>query len=503
MCRIYETICIALHNASDPFVFLIVIVGMSIGIIFGALPGLTSVMGLILVLPFTLDMEMYEGLILLGSVYAGATYGGSVSAILIRTPGAPANIATMFDGYPMAQKGESRQALTISVICSAVGGMFGVFTLIFLAPQLAKLALKFGPAEVFWVMIFSMTVIVSLASGNIIKGLIAGAFGLLLGTVGLGHEAVIQPRFTFGTSYFVRGIDVVCALIGYFAFSQGIALFGRTLETELPIEKIKRGLFWQMLKTVFTKYKWNTLRSAVIGTIIGIIPGAGGNVASMISYNEARRFSGKAEAFGKGEWGGVIASETANNATEGGALVPLLTLGIPGSPTAAVFLGGLIVHGVWPGPVLFSHHLDSVYTLFIGLILTQIAMLLLGHFGARYFALALKIPRNLLGLMIIVLCLFGAYSVSNSMEGILIMFCTGILGFFGERLGIPPAPVVIGLILSKRTEAAFIQSLLIGEARGSLLHYFLSSTICIILIGMTILSLSYVIYAELKSAKGK
>jgi len=460
-------------------------------------------MGIVLALPFTFDMQVSEGLILLGSVYAGATYGGAVSAILIKTPGAPANIATMFDGFPMAQKGEASEALTLSVICSSIGGIFGVLCLIFLSPQLAKIALRFGPAERFWVIMFAMTVIVSLSSGNMLKGLIAGLFGLFLGTIGLDPILGTQPRFLFGSDYFIGGINVVCALIGYFAFSQGISFFEKGIQEQEKLRyKPKKRLLWPLLKTLFKKYKWNTLRSSLIGTIIGIIPGAGGNVASIISYNEAKRFSSRPEAFGNGEWGGVIASETANNATEGGALIPLLTLGIPGSPAAAVFLAGLVIHGIWPGPVLFTHHLDTVYTLFVGLIMAQIAMLLLGHFGAKYFALILNVPRNLLGIMIIILCLFGSYSISNTMEGVAVMFITGIMGYFGEKIDIPPAPVVIGLILSTEAEKAFLESLQIGQAHGSIFYYFFSSSLCVILILLSVLSLSFSLYRELRTGHG-
>ncbi|MBN1224395.1 MAG: tripartite tricarboxylate transporter permease [Candidatus Aminicenantes bacterium] len=481
---------------------LLIIGGMFVGILFGALPGLTNVMGIVLFLPFTFDMSLYEALVLLGAIYGGAVYGGAITAILINIPGAPANIATCFDGFPMALKGEAKEALSLAVLCSTIGGLLGVFALIFLSPQLAAIALKFGPPEKFWVMVFSLSVIVALSAESLAKGIIAGSFGLLLATVGMPPDVGTEPRFLFGTYQFVGGINVVCALIGYFAFSQCIDMFSTNLNIATTITNIDNKVgFSKIFRILMAKYKFNLLRSSILGVIIGIIPGAGGSVASIISYNEAKRFARNPDDYGKGEWGGVIASEAANNATEGGALIPMLSLGIPGSPAAAAFVAALIIHGVWPGPALFIQHLDTVYTLFAGLIIAQIVMLFMGHFGAQYFSLALKIPKNLLGMMVIILCLFGSYTVSNNMAGVYVMFATGILGFIGQKVGIPPAPVVLGLILSKETEAALMQSIEIGQAKGSLLFYLFSSPLCVLLFALVLASFTYVIYRRLKKSK--
>lgn len=469
----------------DPMLLLLILISLAGGIIVGALPGFSPTMGVALLVPFTFSMTPVEGLIVLAGVYTGAVYGGSISAILLNIPGAPSNIATLFDGYPMAQKGEGRKALLASAMASAHGGIISAIALLILAPLLAIVALKFGAAEKFWVAVFGLVIIASLGTGKeLIKGLISGCFGVWLGIIGISPSTG-EPRFVFGIMDLWGGVNLIPALVGFFAFSQVLIYFENVMKqgekTIIQAPK-KKGDIISLYKDMWKKYTNITLYSGVLGTILGIVPGAGGQVGGIVAYDQVKRFSKNASDFGKGKIEGLIAPETANNATVGGALIPLFTLGIPGSPTAAVLLGGLLIHGLWPGPLLFSINADITYTFMAGFLVAQIGLLFVAVFILNYASHILKVKEYYLGPTVIALCLFGSFAVNNNFFDVYVMVALGIIGYFFLKLGITPAPAVLGLILGPIAEENFLLGMRTGLAKDGVLHYFFTRPISIVVI---------------------
>jgi len=475
-------------NVFSPLNLLFVIVGVGSGIVVGALPGLTATMAIAILVPFTFAMAPIHGLVLLGGIYCGAIYGGSFSAILINTPGTPSAIATTFDGYPMARKGDSYKAIVSATISSVIGGLIGVGFLIFLSPPLSKASLKFGPPEFFWLTAFGLTIIATLASKSILKGLIGGAFGLLISTIGIAPIGG-DVRFTFGMVSLQGGIGLIPALIGFFCIPEVIIMLVKRGEhyTVLPYRKQKnvvRNVFIHLIKKPVL-----ILRSAVIGTVVGIIPGAGGNIAGMVSYNEAVRASRYPHRFGKGHIDGIVASEASNNAEVSGSLIPLLTLGIPGAPPAAVLLGALLLQGMRPGADLFTVHAGVTYTFIFSLILANILILPMGIFSGKMVSkLITNLPAAFLAPFIVFLTIIGSFSINNNIFDVYVMLFFGLLGYVGRRLGFGPGPIVLGIILGAICEQGLVQSILMGRAAGNVLTIFFTRPISIILIVLTISS---------------
>ncbi|HMA13173.1 MAG TPA: tripartite tricarboxylate transporter permease, partial [Kiloniellaceae bacterium] len=356
--------------------------GVAAGTIVGSLPGLTATMAVAVMVPLTFAMEPASALILMGAIYTGAIYGGAYSAVLLNTPGTPSAIATTFDGYPMAKRGDGDLAITAACLASVVGGLIGALALLLLAPPLATVALAFGPVEYFWLAIFGLSLIAALSEGSLLKGLIGGCFGLLLSTVGVA-EISADVRFTFGSRTLLGGIEIVSALIGLYCIPVLIDLVA-TPDRHLQVEAKPRGFRLAEAVAVSWRGKFNLLRSSVIGTLVGILPGAGGSIASLVAYSEARRAAKNPERFGQGEPAGVQAAESANNATVGGGFIPTLVLGIPGTPPDAVILGALLVQGVRTGPNLFTEQGSIVYTFIYGLLLATVLMLPVGLVLGRY-----------------------------------------------------------------------------------------------------------------------
>ncbi len=473
--------------------------GATFGTVMGATPGLTGTLGIALLLPFTFGLDPTLALLILGSVYCGSEYGGSIPAILINTPGTGAALCTTFDGYPMAQKGMAQEALNTALIVSVLGGFFGVFALVFLSIPLARISLKFGSPEQFWLCVFALTVIAGLSSGNVIKGIIGGFFGLLLSTVGMDPVSGF-PRFTFGTLELRGGIDIIPTLIGLFAIPQALLLLKKGGESPVGTFKPRRGLFFKTFQEVFKRLRV-AIQSCIIGVIVGIMPGAGGNIATFIAYNEAKRFSKKPEEYGTGIYEGIIAPESCNNAVVGGAQIPLLTLGIPGSAPAAVLLGALMIHGLRPGFKLFSEHGNVVFTYMIGLFVTNLILLVLGSVFIRLFVRVLNVPNKFLVAAILTLGVVGSYSIRNASIDVISMTVAGIVGFFLIRFGFGVAPTALGLILGELTEEGFRLSLIIGTAKGSVWSFFFSRPASLILIGLTLVSLVYSFYQERRERK--
>lgn len=442
-------------------------VGTFIGIVFGCLPGLTATMGVALFLPFTFEMDFYTSMALLLGIYCGGTYGGSISAILIRTPGTPSSAATVLDGYPLNEQGRAAEALSMAIIASFIGGIFSCGMLIFISPQLAKIALKFGPAEYFAVGIFAISMVSSLSGDNVLKGFLSALLGFFTCFVGIdGFTGTI--RYTGGIPSLAAGIAIVPSLIGLFAISEVLNKL-ESLASEHQIGEIKRVTGQGVSLKTLKGNTLNFLRSSIIGTIVGIIPACGSAIASWMSYNEAKRATKHPELFGKGAIEGVAASEAGNNAVTGGALIPLLTLGVPGDVVTAVLLGAFMIQGLTPGPRLFSERPDIVYSIYSYLILANIAMFLIGYFGVNIFVKVLKVPMRILMPSVLFLCIVGAYAINRNMYDVKVALVMGIIGYLFSKADIPTPPMLLGVILGEIIEINFRRSLTISQ--GNLLVF--------------------------------
>lgn len=472
----------------------IVLFGSGIGIIIGALPGLNASMGVALLLPLTYGMEPLSAIVMLLGIYCGAIYCGSITAILIKTPGTTAAACTVYDGYEMAQKGEAGKALGMAATASLIGGLFSVIVLIFLSPPLARIALAFGPPEYFALAFFGLSIITSLSTDNMIKGLVSAVLGLLLSTVGL-DILTGYPRFTFGNVEMLNGISFIPVLIGLFAVSQVFI----NVEKNAAYGEVKSKISGMMLSLKDVLSVWTTiLRSAIIGTVIGILPGAGATIAAFIGYNEAKRWSKHPEKFGTGILEGIAAPETANNAATGGAMVPLLSLGIPGSETTAVLVGAFMIQGLRPGPLLYRDHPELVYGIFAGLIMANIAFYLLGMFGARIFAQVTRIPYRILLPLIMVFAVVGSYAENNSLFDILLMLIFGIVGYFMKKFEFPTSPLVLALVLGPLTESSFRRGLIMSQGNWSI---FIARPISLVLIIIGLITLISPFYNMIKKSK--
>ncbi len=462
---------------------LAIAVGTALGLFVGAMPGLSATMALAILLPLTFAMAPATGLCMLASLYLGAMYGGSISAILIRTPGTPAAAATVLDGYPLAQKGFAGKALGVSLVASFIGGVISSIALLTVAPVLGNVALKFGPVELFAVAVLGITIIGSLSQGSAIRGLLAGSLGLLLAMIGM-DPITGSPRFTFGMIELYSGVSFIVALIGLFSIPQAIRLVEKDQDTVKAINS-----FTDRMLPTFKEFKTiqvSTIRSSIIGIVTGLIPGTGGDTACWFGYNEAKRFSKNKEKFGTGEIEGIAASEAANNAVVGGALIPTITLGIPGSSAAAILMGGLMVHGIMPGPTLMTDYAEVTYTLIWAVFIANFIMLGEGLLFTRACINVTKVPNKLLAPIIIILCVIGSFAINNSIFDVILMFGFGILGYFMDKLKIPTAPMIVGLILGKMLNVSLHQSLLISFGSWSI---FLSNPISATLLAIALISI--------------
>lgn len=477
-----------IEAAFTPFNLAVSFGGLVLGIVLGALPGLSSTFSCAVMLPISFAMSPASGLIFLGSVYMGSTYGGSFAAILIKTPGTPQSITTTFDGFPLAKRGEGGFALSIACISSVVGGLFGILVFIFFAPPLASFALLFGPPEYFWLALFGLTIIASLSEGNLVKGLISGFIGLALSQIGVSVVSG-DMRFTFESTALIGGIPIIPATIGLLCLPVAVEMVSN------PESHIKKPIaareteFFRAVRAVFKRSK-NLIRSSAIGAIIGIIPAAGGAIASLVSYAEAKRAARKQENYGSGEPGGIIASESANNATVGSGLVPTFVLGIPGTPPDAVILGAMMVHGVQIGPKLFSDHSGVIYTFLAGITLATILMLPIGVILGKFIYKAVfKMPKTYLVPLISLMLIIGAFAIQNSYDDITIMLILGIFAWLLAKFGFPAPPIVLGLLLGPIAEQGFAQTLMIGSAKGEVVGMFISRPLSLVLIFLIFLSI--------------
>jgi putative tricarboxylic transport membrane protein len=472
---------------------IIIIIGVMLGILVGVLPGLSPAMGVALLVPFSYGLPPLYALILLVSLYSAANYGGTITAIAINTPGTPSAIVSTFDGYPLTQKGQPGKALGTSVVASTVGGFFGTLVLIFFSVPLAKAALSFGPAEYFALAIFGLTITSSLSTGNWVKAFIATLIGLLLNTVGM-DPFTGYLRFTFGIPELADGFSFIPALIGLFALGEIFLQLEKGVDVKKSLSKLSDRM--PKLKELW-KIKRTILQSSIIGTLVGVVPGAGATIAAFIAYNEAKRISKKPEEFGKGALEGVAASGAATSGSVGGALVPLLTLGIPGSAATAVLIGALVLHGLTPGPELFKGDAPIVYGIFASMLIAYTAMFFFGFLGNQLWIKIIKAPKSVLYPMILAIAFVGSYSVGNSMFDVWSCFGFGILGWILRRNGFPTAPVILGLILGFLAETNFRRALLMGNWT-----IFFTRPISLILLILAAVSLFYpMLKTKFKSLK--
>ena len=419
----------AFGNIVSVKLLLLLLISVPLGIIVGVLPGIGATVGVTVLLPLTFGMDPLMGISMLVAVYCGAFYGGAVSAILINTPGTPAAICTILDGFPMAQKGKAHRALTMAVVSSFFGGIISVIILSFIAPLIANAAMRFNYAEYFAIAVFGIVMVVASSSRkSFLKGLLMGTFGLILACVGQDKMGTVD-RFTLGVLELTRGIPLLPVLVGLFAISQALVLTEQGAKRVSLVSLDQTARLWSVVRSIW-KYKATLVKSSLIGTTVGAIPGTGAAIASFVSYSEAKRSSKNPELFGTGYEEGVVASESSNNAVTGGALIPLLTLGIPGDPITAVMLGTFLVHGLIPGPNLFIESAPLVYGIFITMLFTYFLVFVFGYFGAQLFASILKLREAILVPLILVICFVGSYAVNSSLFDVGISLVFGVLGYF-------------------------------------------------------------------------
>ncbi|MCF3934080.1 tripartite tricarboxylate transporter permease [Acuticoccus sp. M5D2P5] len=490
-----------LLDALTPFNLVLALAGVVLGTVIGALPGLSATMAVAVLVPFTFTMDPAAGLIALGAIYTGAIYGGAFAAILVNTPGTPSSIATTFDGFPMAKRGDGGLAVSVATIASVVGGMVGAIALLLLAPPLARVALAFGPTEYFWLAMFGLTLIAALSVGNTLKGLIGACIGLFLSMIGV---AVVggDVRYTLDMQRFLGGIDLTSAIIGLYCVPVILDLVASADPHLKP--SAQGGLRTAEGLALSMRSKFNLLRSSVIGTVVGILPGAGGSIAGLVSYSEARRASAKPETFGKGNPDGVIATEAANNATVGGGFIPTLVLGIPGTPPDAIILGALLVQGIKIGPTLFTTDAPVVYTFIWGLLIATLLMLPVGLLIGRYaFASIASVPKAVLAPTVALLTIIGSFAIHSNVDDAQLMVGLGIVAWILNRYGFQPSPIVLGLVLGSIAEQGFVQTWLIGSASDRLPEMFFGRPISIGIIVAALVTLVFPIWADWKARRRK
>lgn len=463
------------------------------GLVIGALPGLTATMGVALLIPLTFGMNPILGLNMLLGIYIGGIYGGCISSILLRTPGTPASAATVLDGYPLARQGLAGKALGMATIASFVGGFLAAIVLVTLAPQLAAFALQFGAPEYFALALFGLTIIASL-SEDILKGLIAGALGVLVSTVGADPVSGTL-RYTFGVQDFAGGFAFVPALIGLFALSEVFVQM-----EDIFASRVKPVVFSRKLPDLsdLRASMSAMLRGSAIGTIIGIIPGTGSGTASWIAYNEVRRTSSEPEKFGTGHLPGIAATESANNAVCAAALIPLLALGVPGDVVTAVLMGGLMIHGLAPGPVLFESRPDIIVGMFGGTFVATVFMLIFGLLGIPLFSRILMMPKRLLAMTIVAFCFIGSFAINLNTVDLYTMVGFGVLGWLMQKYGFSQAALCIALILGPMAESNLRRGLL--QTNDDLLA-FVSGPVTLFFLALTVLSIAVPILRQRKKRK--
>ena len=470
--------------------------GVFIGSVFAAIPGLSVILCVILFLPVTYSMTAIPGMMFLLGIYCAGGYGGSVSAILINTPGTPHAAATMLDGHPLSEQGRTKAALKIALYASTFGGVFSALMLLFLGPQVARVAAQLGTAEYFMVCLFGLTIIAGVSGKSMIKGIISACVGLLLSCVGT-DPMTGYDRLTFGIGRLYMGLDLAVCLIGLFALVEILA------KAELKPDALHLDTKKMEDNGVITKEEYKrivrpVLLSSLIGSLVGIIPGTGASEASWFSYNTAKNMSKHPEEFGHGSVEGIAAAESANNAVTGATLIPLLTLGIPGDGTVAIMLSALMINGLNPGLSLFTTDGDIMYAIMLGLILVNLFMLLQGRFLTRLFAKVVSIPQEILTPIIVIFCFAGAYSVNKNYFDVAVALVFAIIAWVLRKLDMPAVPILLGMVLGNMTETNFRRALLISNGNPSI---FFSSIYCIIFLVLIVVAVGTIVRGKLNERK--
>jgi putative tricarboxylic transport membrane protein len=480
-----------------PLSFLWMVVGVIIGIVFGAIPGLSATMAIAIFLPVTYGLSAVEGMACLIGLFVGGVSGGLISAILLNIPGTPSSVATCFDGRPLALKGQADKALGAGIVFSFLGTLFGIVALVFIAPALASVAIKFGPHEYFAVTFFSMTLIITLASDSLCKGMITGLLGIAFGLVGL--DAIeASPRFWFGIRSIRSGFNVLTVLIGLYAIAEVFNNCGNANDTaNAKVEEVTMRGFGVTAREVVGQWA-NFIRSSFIGLVIGILPGIGGGTSNIVAYTVAKNQSKHPENFGKGELAGVVAPESANNAGIGGAIIPLLTLGIPGDTATAMLLGGLMIHGITPGPLIFENFGGLMYAIFILLLLSSFTMLIAEFVGLKGFIKVLKVPKYYLLPVIVVLCGVGAFGLNNRVFDVGSVLFFGLIGFLLAKCKYSLPPMILGFILGPVLEVSLRRGL--TSSQGDFTE-FLTRPISGSIIVFSLLFIAYSLYKIFRSQK--
>lgn len=476
---------------------LALVVGVCGGTTIGCLPGLSASMGVALLLPLTYSMDPIPAMVMLTAIYTCAIYGGSISAILIHTPGTPSSAATALDGYTMTQQGKGLRAVGYSTYASMVGGVISAIALLLISPALSLLSLKFSSGEYFFIAIFGLTVIASVAADSIVKGLAAGAFGLIIACIG-SDPMTGYARMTFGTKILSNGISFVPALIGLFSVSQVMLNAEKIFNKEKREVSSVKGRFWPNRKEVKETLP-TVCRSSVIGVLVGILPGAGGDIASWIAYNLAKNSSKDRDSFGKGNPIGICASEASNNAVTGGSLIPLLTLGVPGSSVAAILLGGFLIQGMQPGRALFTTGATSTYAIIIGFTMANILMGGFGYFLSKHFIKATMIPAAVMGPIIVVLSVVGSFAINRQIFDVYTMVFFGLIGYCMLKANFSTAGIVLALVLGTMAETGYRQALVMS--RGNVMGYFLQRPICAILMVLIVVSIALPVINNMRKKK--
>ena len=458
----YELLAAGVVDILQPRYLVPLCLGTLAGVVGGALPGVTITMTIIVVLPFTFGLDPLQGLAAMTGVYVGGSAGGLVTAILLGLPGTPSSIATTFDGHAMAKRGEPGRALWIGIWSSVCGGMLGGLFLIGATGPLASFALQFGPWEFFSLFVLALSMVAGLVEASLLKGLIAGALGLIVTVLGV-DPVMGQERLMLGIAFLAGGIDFLPVLIGVFAFAQimgeiekrGMASVAQALDGSMSLAVSQAKVIWEVLSRPFV-----LLWCSFIGVVIGVLPAIGGSAASMMAYDQAKKFSRRPEAFGKGTPEGIIASEASNNANVGGSLVTIMAFGIPGDAVTAVMLGALTIHGIQSGPLFISQNAGLAYGMFAAYLLAHPIMVLILAVGARWMLRVVTVPKAALFPVVLVLCVVGAYALNNTMGNVYVLLCFGVLGYLMVKLGFPLAPFILGVILGDQIEINLIRSVM-------------------------------------------
>ncbi|MGD1821432.1 MAG: tripartite tricarboxylate transporter permease [Pleomorphochaeta sp.] len=477
--------------------FLYMNLGLLLGVIFGAIPGLTVILCIVLFLPFTYSLGAVESFMFLLGIYCSGSYGGSISAILIKTPGTPHAAATMLDGYPLTKRGHSMKALSVALRASTFGGIFSAVLLLFFAPQVAKFAQMMGTPEYFLICAFGLTIIAGVSGNSLTKGIITGAFGLFLSTIGIDAMSG-GTRFIFNNINLYSGIALVISLIGLFALSEVLAKSEKQTKKEKVDTKTLEKHDDKLSKEEKKRIRKPMILSAIIGVIIGIIPGTGASMASFFSYDRSRKISKHPEEFGNGSIEGISACETANNAVTGATLIPLLTMGIPGDGSVAIMLGALMINGLTPGPNLFVENGSIMYAIMIGLIFVNIFMYLQGKFLTKWFARIISVPVEVLTPIIVMFCFAGAFSVNSSLFDISVTLVFAVIAYIVNKFGFSTIPILLGLVLGTLTEENFRRSLVLSDGNWSI---FISSPICIAFIAMIVITVFLILKSQIQRNK--